>query len=92
MRKTKAGGRIGGRGRIYGSKSTRSGLQPAGTMALDLIDNINVSLAGGASRARKLEAAADTGKAGVTMTRSRLSHCGAGATAPVPQPMPGCGG
>jgi hypothetical protein len=49
-------------------------------MALDKIDNINVSLAGGALRAQKLRAAARTGKAGVTTTRSWLSHCGAEVT------------
>ena len=41
-------------------------MQPAGAMALDMIDNINVSLAGGASRAQKLRAAARAGKAGAT--------------------------
>jgi hypothetical protein len=49
-------------------------------MALDKIDNINVSLAGGASRAQKLRATARTGKAGVTTRRSWLSHCGAEVT------------
>jgi hypothetical protein len=68
MRKTNAGGRIGGRGRAYCSKSARSGAQPAGAMALDMIDNINVSLAGGASRARTLRVHVRTGKAGVMTT------------------------
>jgi hypothetical protein len=49
-------------------------------MALDMIDNINVSLAGGAPRAQKLRAAARAGKAGVMSTRSRPSHCGPEAT------------
>jgi hypothetical protein len=49
-------------------------------MASDKIDNINVSLAGGASRAQKLGAVARAGKAGVMMTRSRLLHCGPEAT------------
>jgi hypothetical protein len=76
MRKTNAGGRIGGRRRTYCSKRARSGVQPAGAMALDMIDNINVSLARGASRAQKLRAAARAGKAGATTARSRLSYCG----------------
>ena len=69
-------GRIGGRGRTYRSMSARSGMQPTGTMALDIINNINVSLAGGASRARKLGAAARAGKAGLMTMQTGLSHCG----------------
>jgi len=80
MGETDAGGRIGGRGRTYCLKSSRSGAQPTGAMALDKIDNINVSLAGGASRAQKLRAAVHAGKACVMKTRSRLSHCSAEAT------------
>jgi len=49
-------------------------------MALDKIDNINVSLAGGALRARKLRAAVRAGKPGVLTARSWPSHCGAEAT------------
>jgi hypothetical protein len=69
MGKTNAGGRIGGRGRTYCLKSSRSGAQPTRAMALDKIDNINVSLAGGASWPQKLRAAVRAGKAGVMTTR-----------------------
>jgi len=61
-----AGGALGGgRGRTYCLKRAGSDSQPAGAMALNMMECINVSLAGVASRARKLclEAAAGKGRA-----------------------------
>ena len=54
VRKTDAGGLRGGRGRTYCLKRTRSETQPTGVVALNMMEIINVSLAGVASRARKL--------------------------------------
>ena len=77
-----AGGALGGgRGRTYCLKRAGSDSQPAGAIALNMMECINVSLAGVASRARKLCFEAAAGKGASPDFRMRPSHCGGNATA-----------